>query len=47
MSLTDAIRGHFADSIATKQAAMAVLVAPIAAGHGTCSPAPCAPAARS
>ncbi len=30
MSLTDAIRGHFADSIATKQAAMAVLVAPIA-----------------
>jgi len=31
MSLTDAIRGHFADSIAAKQAAMAVLVAPIAA----------------
>jgi D-sedoheptulose 7-phosphate isomerase len=31
MSLTDAIRGHFAESIATKQAAMAVLVAPIAA----------------
>ena len=30
MSLTDTIRGHFADSIATKQAAMAVLVAPIA-----------------
>jgi phosphoheptose isomerase len=30
MSLTDAIRGHFADSIATKQAASAVLVAPIA-----------------
>jgi D-sedoheptulose 7-phosphate isomerase len=30
MPLTDAIRGHFADSIATKQAAMAVLVAPIA-----------------
>lgn len=26
MSLTDSIRGHFADSIATKQAAMAVLV---------------------
>ena len=31
MSLTDAIRGHFSESIATKQAAMAVLVAPIAA----------------
>ena len=31
MSLTDAIRGHFADSIAAKQAAMAMLVAPIAA----------------
>ena len=30
MSLNDAILGHFADSIATKQAAMAVLVAPIA-----------------
>jgi len=30
MSLTDAIRGHFADSIAAKQAASAVLVAPIA-----------------
>ena len=30
MSLTDSIRGHFADSIATKQAAMAVLVDPIA-----------------
>lgn len=30
MSLTDSIRGHFADSIATKQAAMAVLVPPIA-----------------
>ncbi len=30
MSLTDTIRGHFADSIATKQAAMTVLVAPIA-----------------
>jgi D-sedoheptulose 7-phosphate isomerase len=31
MSLTDSIRGHFADSIATKQAAMAVLVPSIAA----------------
>jgi D-sedoheptulose 7-phosphate isomerase len=31
MPLTDVIRGHFADSIATKQSAMAVLVAPIAA----------------
>ena len=31
MSLSDSIRGHFADSIATKQAAMAVLVEPIAA----------------
>ncbi len=31
MSLTDAIRGHFAESIATKQAAAAVLVNPIAA----------------
>jgi len=31
MSLTDSIRGHFADSIATKQAAMAVLVPRIAA----------------
>jgi phosphoheptose isomerase len=31
MSLTDAIRGHFAESIATKQAAVAVLVDPIAA----------------
>lgn len=30
MSLTDSIRGHFADSIATKQAAMAVLVPAIA-----------------
>lgn len=30
MSLTDAIRGHFAESIATKQAAVAVLVEPIA-----------------
>ena len=30
MSLTDSIRGHFADSIATKQAAMAVLVPSIA-----------------
>lgn len=31
MSLSDAIRGHFAESIATKQAAVAVLVDPIAA----------------
>lgn len=30
MSLTDSIRGHFADSIAAKQASMAVLVDPIA-----------------
>ncbi len=30
MSLTDAIRAHFAESIATKQAAVAVLVDPIA-----------------
>jgi D-sedoheptulose 7-phosphate isomerase len=30
MSLQDSIRGHFADSIATKQAALAVLVPPIA-----------------
>jgi len=30
MSLTDAIRGHFADSIAAKQAALAVLITPIA-----------------
>lgn len=29
MPLTDVIRGHFADSIAAKQAAMAVLVPPI------------------
>jgi D-sedoheptulose 7-phosphate isomerase len=34
MSLKDAIRGHFADSIATKQAAVAVLVEPIAAATG-------------
>jgi D-sedoheptulose 7-phosphate isomerase len=39
MSLTDAIRGHFADSIATKQAAMAVLVAPIAEATGLLSSA--------
>jgi D-sedoheptulose 7-phosphate isomerase len=30
MSLTDRIRGHFADSIAAKQASVAVLVEPIA-----------------
>jgi len=30
MSLKDSIRGHFADSIASKQAAMAVLIDPIA-----------------
>lgn len=34
MSLPDSIRGHFADSIATKQAAMAVLVDPIAGATG-------------
>jgi D-sedoheptulose 7-phosphate isomerase len=34
MSLTDSIRSHFADSIATKQAALAVLVEPIAAATG-------------
>lgn len=32
MSLADTVRGHFADSIAAKQAAMAVLVEPIATG---------------
>jgi len=31
MSLTDAIRSHFTESIATKQAAVAVLIDPIAA----------------
>ncbi len=34
MPLEDAIRGHFTDSIATKQAALAVLVSPIAAATG-------------
>ena len=34
MSLTDSIRSHFADSIATKQAALAVLVPPITAATG-------------
>ncbi len=34
MSLEDAIRGHFSDSIATKQAALAVLVGPIATATG-------------
>jgi len=34
MSLTDRIRSHFADSIATKQAALAVLVPPISSATG-------------
>lgn len=34
MPLSDAIRSHFAESIATKQAAMAVLVEPIARATG-------------
>lgn len=34
MSLTDSIRSHFADSIAAKQAALAVLVPPISQATG-------------
>ncbi|MEO8224098.1 MAG: phosphoheptose isomerase [Gammaproteobacteria bacterium] len=34
MPLEDAIRGHFSESIATKQAALAVLVGPIATATG-------------
>jgi len=39
MSLADAIRGHFTDSVAAKQAAVAVLVAPIATAAETMSAA--------
>jgi len=39
MSLADAIRGHFADSVATTQAAVAVLVPPIATATETMSAA--------